>query len=455
METRANYVAVGFFTMLVILASFAFIYWVATLDGSVAQRTINVRIQGAVSGLTENSEVHFNGIKVGNVDRVVFDPTDPRVVYALASINEDTPVREDTTATITAAGLTGIATISLKGGTPEARSLFDVVEDGRFPQIDARPSAVADIIETVRDVSAKANEALGSLAEFIEENRGPISTTVKNIETFSGALERNAEGVDEFLKSASGVGSSLSSLGEKLDGTIKGLENIVGAVDAEKVRTTIDNVEAFSADLREGGGKVDTLVASVEKVAANLETFSGNLTTSLERFDKVIGAVDSDSVKETIADIRETASGARQVVADVRDVSKTFNDRKDDIDSMVSNAKEMVERLNDSSKRVDGVLAKLDGFLGSEGSENVMTDVSETLAEFRKVATSLQSTVNGISGGLTRFSNAGLQDVEALIGDARRSIGRFDRVISTIERNPQDFLFGRQGVKTYNGRPRR
>jgi len=257
------------------------------------------------------------------------------------------------------------------------------------------------------------------------------------------------------VSSASEGGFSVSELGVKLDGTIEGLETLVTAVDADKVRSTIDNVESFSADLRDGGEKVDAVVASVEKAAANLESFSGNLTSSLERFDEVIGAVDSESVKATIADIRETASGAREVVADVRGVSKTFNERRDDIDSMVSNAREMVERLNQSSKRVDGVLAKLDGFLGSDGSETVMTDISETLAEFRRVATTLQTTVSGISAGLTRFSNAGLQDVEALIGDARRSIGRFDRVISTIEQDPQEFLFGGSNVRTYNGRPRR
>lgn len=455
METRANYVAVGAFTMAVILASFAFIYWVATLDGNAAQRTINVRIAGVVSGLTTNSEVHFNGIKVGKVDRVIFDPEDPRVVNALASVNEDTPIRTDTTATISPAGLTGIAIISLKGGTPGAQTLFEATEQGKIPQIEARPSAVSDIIETVRDVSATAKKTLEDISQFVEENRKPISTTVANVEAFSKALGDNADGIDEFLKSASGIGTSLSSLGEKMDGTIKGLEQIVASVEPEKVKATIDNVEAFSGDLRKGGEKIDGIVVSVDKIAGELEAFSGKLTASLEKFDAVLGAVDSEDVKKAIADIKDTASGAKQVVADVRGVSKTFSERQADIDAIVTNAKEMTERLNASSKRVDGVLGKLDGFLGSDGSQSVMTEVSTTLAEFRKAATSLQSAINGVSGGLNRFSNRGLRDVEALIGDARRAMGRIDRLVTNIERNPQEFLFGGSGVRTTNGRPRR
>ncbi len=455
METRANYVAVGFFTLLVILASFGFIYWVATLDGVAAQRTVNVRIEGVVSGLTPNSEVHFNGIRVGKVDRVIFDPEDPRVVNALASINEDTPIRVDTTATISSAGLTGIAVISLKGGTPSAQSLFEATEPGQLPQIDARPSAVADIIETVRDVSATAKTTLESISQFVEENRQPISNTVANAEAFSKALGDNAEGIDEFLKSASGIGTSLSSLGDKLDGTVQGLEQLVAAVEPEKVKNTLANVEAFSADLRKGGERIGGIADAADKIAVDLEAFSGKLNTSLDKLDSVLGAVDSEDVKIAIADIKETAAGARKVVTDVRGVSKTFADRQEDIDRIVTNAREMTDRLNASSKRVDGVLAKLDGFLGDEGSQSVMAEVSTTLEEFRKAATTLQSAINGVSGGLTRFSNRGLRDIEALIGDARRSVSRIDRIVSTIERNPQEFIFGGSDVKTNTGRPRR
>lgn len=455
METRANYVAVGFFTMLVIFASFGFIYWVAKLDGSVPQEPVTVRIVGAVTGLAPGSEVHFNGIKVGQVERIEFNPEDPREVFARARINEDTPVRKDTQATIASQGLTGVAYISLKGGSPQAASLLEPTEDGRPPVIYARPSAVADILETVRDVASKANSALGAIEELIDENRQPISATVRNAEKFSDALGRNSEGIDKFLASASEIGSSLSELGNKMDGTIKGLERIVTAVDADKVKNTVDNVEAFSADLRKGGERVDTVVASVEKVAKDLESFSGNLTKTLAKFDGVLDAVDSETVKQAIGDIKDTAAGAKQVVADARNVTSTFSERKEDIDAIVTNAREMTDRLNESSKRVDGVLAKLDGFLGTGDAGDVMKDVRETLADFRQVARNLNTSITSIAGGLTRFSNSGLKDVQALIGDARRSMQRIDRVISNIERNPQQFLFGKSDVRTYNGRPRR
>src|SRR5665811_2029540 len=113
METKASFITVGIFTMLVLAASLGFIYWAANVGQRVNLVPMNVRIAGTVTGLAAGSEVFFNGIKVGKVDRVVFDKDDPRVVYALTSINADTPVRTDTTATIASQGLTGVAYICL------------------------------------------------------------------------------------------------------------------------------------------------------------------------------------------------------------------------------------------------------------------------------------------------------------------------------------------------------
>lgn len=453
METKANYVSVGFFTLLVILASFGFIYWVANLEDSVNQVPMNVKIRGAVTGLAAGSEVHFNGIRVGKVRRVVFDGDDPEVVYALAEVNADTPIRTDTTATLGVQGLTGVAYISLKGGTRDAESIFEATSD--VPTIEARPSAVSDILETVRDVASKANNALGSLESFIEENRGPVSNTVKNVETFSKALESNAAGVEKFLASTADMGESIASLGDKLDGTIKGVEGLVAAVDPAKVRSTVDNVEAFSAELRKGGNRIDTMVASVETVASDLQAFSSRMNETLDKLDGVVGAVDPAVITRTFRDIEETASGARAVVSNAREVSETIAQRREDIDGAISDFRQMAARLNQSSEKVDGVLASLDGFLGSGDTQGLMTDVRGTLAEFRAVAVNLRSQINQVSSGLTKFTNSGLGDVQGLVGDMRRSVSRIDRVVGELERNPQRFIFGGSNVKTFDGRPRR
>ena len=70
METRARYALIGLFMLAVILASFAFVYWLENKGGFGKQDIYQVRFQGSVSGLEVGSEVLFNGLRVGDVTKV-------------------------------------------------------------------------------------------------------------------------------------------------------------------------------------------------------------------------------------------------------------------------------------------------------------------------------------------------------------------------------------------------
>ena len=67
METRARYALIGVFMLAVILASFAFVYWLENKGGFGKQDIYQVRFQGSVSGLSVGSAVLFNGLRVGEV----------------------------------------------------------------------------------------------------------------------------------------------------------------------------------------------------------------------------------------------------------------------------------------------------------------------------------------------------------------------------------------------------
>ena len=65
METKANYVAVGAFTLLLLLAMFGLVWWTAGGGGASDVATLRIRIPGSASGLGRGSAVLFNGVKVG------------------------------------------------------------------------------------------------------------------------------------------------------------------------------------------------------------------------------------------------------------------------------------------------------------------------------------------------------------------------------------------------------
>ena len=130
--------------------------------------------------------------------------------------------------------------------------------------------------------------------------------------------------------------------------------------------------------------------------------------------------------------------------------------RADDIDQTIRDAHQLAQRLNAASVRVDGILAKVDNLLGSGEANGVMADARATLKSFKQVADTLNARLGTITDNLARFSGQGLQNIEALVQDSRRSINRIEEAVTDFERNPQRILSGGAGeVRQFDGRTRR
>lgn len=457
METRANYVIVGIFTLVAILAAFGFVYWTAAIGDRGETVMVRVRIPGSASGLGRGSFVLFNGVKVGDVRRVYIDVENPSVAIADAEIDRLTPITRSTQADIGLAGLTGQANIELKGANRNEPKLLDEAEaEDRIAEITANPSAVTNLLQTAQDIFSRADKVLSELEGFTTDVRGPLTQTVQNAQKFSDALANNADSIDKFLSSVSGLSEELQGVSGKLDGTIKAAEGLLNSIDQERVKQIVTNIDDFTKNLNRSGEKFDDVIEGVDKAVASINEFAQRTQTTLAKVDGVLDSVDPKDVREALANIRTASENANKAAADVAQVTEKFSNRADDIDQTISDAQQLAERLNNASVRVDGILAKVDNLLGSDQADGVMADARETLKSFRQVADTLNARLGTITANLERFSGKGLQNVEALVNDSRRSINRIEQAVSDLQRNPQRILSGGDGeVRQYDGRVRR
>ena len=117
MEIRARYVQVGAFTLAVLVAGFAFVYW---LNNAGALRNQNC-LQHPFRGLGRRgcsrdrlscSTASASARSRGSSSIAAY----PRQVLATIAVDRTTPVRADTFVTIDFQGLTGSPVIALAGG---------------------------------------------------------------------------------------------------------------------------------------------------------------------------------------------------------------------------------------------------------------------------------------------------------------------------------------------------
>jgi len=191
MEIRARYVLVGLFVVAMVAAGFGFVYWLHSTGGLAERAVYRVRFDNGVSGLRAGSAVLFNGMRVGEVTQLRISRDNPRQVVATIGVERGTPVRADTQVGIEVQGLMGSPSIALKGGAVAAPPLTG--SDGETPVLSADLSAGQDTMQAAR-------EALRRLNDILTDNADPLRSAIANIDTFSGALARNAPRLDEIVE---------------------------------------------------------------------------------------------------------------------------------------------------------------------------------------------------------------------------------------------------------------
>jgi phospholipid/cholesterol/gamma-HCH transport system substrate-binding protein len=240
METRANYVLIGLFTLAVIASAFGFVLWFQSLHTAKARSPLRIVFEGPAAGLRNGGNVNFNGIRVGEVVSVKLD--NPRRVVALAMVENNAPLRKDTLVGLEFQGLTGVAAISLKGGE-EAAPPVPLDEDG-IPVLTADPNRLQDVTEAIRGT-------LQNINKVVADNQEAVKNSLKNLEVFTSSLSRNAERVDGIMARVDGV------MG-KADSLMLGLNTLAGGKDGGELFLTVKSIRELAEDFDKRSGALMT-----------------------------------------------------------------------------------------------------------------------------------------------------------------------------------------------------
>ena len=236
METRANFVLIGSFTLAVIAAAFGFVLWFQSLHTTKARSPLRIVFEGPAAGLRNGGSVNFNGIRVGEVISVKLD--NPRRVVALAMIENNAPIRKDTLVGLEFQGLTGVAAISLKGGA-EAAPGVPLDQDG-VPVLTADPNALQDVTEAIRGT-------LQNINKVVSDNQEAVKNSLHNLEVFTSSLSRNSERIDNVMAKVDGV------MG-KADNLMLGLNTLAGGREGGELFQAVKSIRELAEDFDKRSG---------------------------------------------------------------------------------------------------------------------------------------------------------------------------------------------------------
>jgi phospholipid/cholesterol/gamma-HCH transport system substrate-binding protein len=277
METKANHLLIGTFVLAITLSAFLFILWLSRVQLNSEYAYYDVKYSDGVSGLPLGGEVRYNGVKVGTVDSIRFDPVEPSTVFVTIKVESrnDFKIRQDSEVNLGLAGITGITFVQISGGSIKSPPL-PVVPDkhGKLPVIIAKPSAIKQIFEDAPALVSDARRVINQLGVLLgPENQANTAKALASIERLSSNLADASVDIKKASKGAPELVGEIRTTAK----SITDLANQTNAVIAE-------NRGAISEFSGQGLAQISAFVAEAHQLAAALDRIATRLESDPSGF---------------------------------------------------------------------------------------------------------------------------------------------------------------------------
>jgi phospholipid/cholesterol/gamma-HCH transport system substrate-binding protein len=259
LESKTNYTFVGLVVLLLIAGLIAAGLWLSIGFERKVYNLYTVYMRESVSGLSEESLVKFNGVRVGLVYRIELSQFDPRQVKITLKVEEGTPITTSTHATLITQGITGTTYLGLTADTstflPLQRSPGEP-----YPVIPTKPSFFSQLEKNINDVSK------GFKRMLTEENAENLKKSLANIEHVTEVISRNSSSIQRALQDFpralskfKKMADSISTAGEQVSTTMKAGKTGIDKISQQALPPAINVLH-----------KLEIISANLEKVSAQM-----------------------------------------------------------------------------------------------------------------------------------------------------------------------------------------
>ncbi|RUS63128.1 MCE family protein [Pseudorhodobacter sp. E13] len=397
METRANYVLIGAFTILGFIGLIAFSLWFARVELDRQFAYYDVKFT-SVSGLARASDVRFAGLPVGQVVEVKLSPDNDGTILVRLEVAQNTPVRAGSVATIESQGVTGVSYVGISAGEVREPLLRDV-SDLAIPQIEAGRSML-------QSLSEDAPELVNEVLNVVKDLRRLISDeNVSRVDNILANLDRASEGFAQSLDDFTVVAGAISGFAIEISNFNVMLEGVTSK--AERLFATADDMLISIKELAE---ESQTTVATGTKT---LEQTTETLAKAETFIEKDLTATTQqlvDGIAETRAEIAQLGEEARAMVAEFKKTGEIASTRLMEAEATIKATDAVIVQLNETLISMDKASISFDDLVTQDGAEMV--------AEAR--------------AALAPISRAAQEDLPAMVADIRAATATANQVMTEV-----------------------
>lgn len=430
METRANYIVIGGFALAGFLGLLGFMLWFAQFELNRQFAYYDVRFT-SVAGLSRASEVRFAGLTVGQVVEVRLSPNGDGTVRARLEVAGDTPIRQDSVATIESMGVTGVSYVGITPGDPASALLQS--EDG-IPEIEAGRSVLQSLSEDAPQIVAQTLDVLQRLNAVLDgDNRRKVETILNNLALSSASLNDAMADFSDVSRTIATATADIAGFTEKVGPALDSAQVTMRNVDtALSAFTTLADRAVSSLDVGEaaltsgrrvldaaGAFMEDTMPVIVQDVAqttavlrAQTEGLVDDARVMIGTFTET-GTAATARLTEAQATLQSTdAAIARLVEAlDNMDQAAMAFDRlvSEDGTALVDETREMIRNANEAAAAINRV---------------AVDDLPLIVADIRGATETIQTVMTEMGQDVSAAADEFTADMDELTVDATESLAQ-------------------------------
>lgn len=319
METRAGYVLVGAFVLVLFLGGLGLAIWFGDLRLDRDVQAYRIEFDGSVGGLSVGSPVRYRGVPVGSVTDIRIDPGNVEQILVDLEIDVTVPIKADMFATLEAQGLTGVGFIQIQGGSSDAPELLRN-GDSQPAVIPSRPSQLEKVFQSAPEIADQLVLLMARLQGFLsDDNRDAVREILSNLAQVSSTLGRRTDEIETAVVDGAAAASevraamaelvpliremraSFATITEEVSVTLAATRGTVTGIDSEVGRL----VERLNETTERIGGTAGQLEALVAEARPGMRDFSNSGLYELTQFliearvlvsnlDRVIRQIDRD-----------------------------------------------------------------------------------------------------------------------------------------------------------------
>ncbi|MFO1371287.1 MAG: MlaD family protein [Candidatus Competibacteraceae bacterium] len=278
MQSKVNYILVGLFVLMLGAALLAGMFWLTVGSERKVYDRYRVYFRESVSGLNPKATVKYQGVAVGQVESIRLDTSNPNQVDVVLNIERGTPIRQDTIATLSTQGLTGVASVELSVGSGQMPPL-EAQPDQDLPVIQAGPSLVARLDTAFKNMLTNVDKLSGRLEWLLsDENQTALTEILRNLSVVTGAVADRAGSIRQILTHVEQLTSTLAGRSERLG---KALDRL--AATLEDTSNLSSQAQATLSDFRSGAQAVRKMADNFSQTSQTLDDLAKDGRQELRR----------------------------------------------------------------------------------------------------------------------------------------------------------------------------